>query len=531
MSEFNIGKATDFLKEGEMKRLDLDGTAVLVSRVEGNYYAVSGDCTHYGAPLDQGVLKGHTVMCPWHHACFDIRSGLRLEPPALNNLAHFPIEVRGEALFVNLERDNEIEPQGKADPASHETFVIVGGGAAGNAACEALRREGFRGKIIVLSDVPQLPLDRPNLSKDYLAGHADPAWMPLRPDQAWYRDRDIEVRCNTHVASVDAQAHRLILDDGSSVDYTKLLIATGAIPRQLNAPGVDLNGIFVLRNQAHADQIIGAADLGKQVVIVGASFIAMETAWALASGRGVAVTVVGIEDIPFVRVLGSDIGKMLLQEHQSPGVKFRLSAEITQFIGENGYVTGVELKSGEVLPADFVIVGVGVRPATDFLSGSPLKLDQRDKSVRVEATLRTSEPDIYAAGDIARINNNTPEGVRIEHWRVAQQHGIIAAQNMMGGSESVMQHVPFFWTHQWDVELRYVGHAETWDEIIYRGGTPQQKRFVAFYIHGGKLLAAAGVQHDAEMDAIEFILRDGMPLTREQMQDSTFDLVRYAQGG
>jgi apoptosis-inducing factor 3 len=529
MAEHKLGNAASYLNDGQMVRLDIEGNAVLLSRIHGEYYAVSADCTHYGAHLDEGVLKGHTLMCPWHHACFDIRNGARLEPPALNDLAHYRVYVREEALYITLPQDNETEPQGKADPASSDTFVIVGGGAAGNAASEALRRIGFHGKIIILSESPDLPLDRPNVSKDYLAGHADPAWMPLRADEAWYKERDIDVRLNTHIARIDPAKHQAILDNGSAVPYTKLLLATGAIPRQLNVPGTDLSGVYLLRTQAHADQIIEAASNGKRAVIIGASFIAMETAWSLASGRGVSVTVVGIEDVPFARVLGNDIGKMLQKEHEENGIQFRLSAEIARIVGENGRVTGVELKSGEVLPADFVIVGVGVRPATDFLADSGLTLENRDKSVYVDTTLCTNDPDIYAAGDIARIQDGG-SSVRIEHWRVAQQHGIVAAKNMFGGKESVTQHIPFFWTHQWNLELRYVGHAEEWDEIIYRQGTPAQKEFVACYMKNNRLLAAAGINRDAEMDAIEFMLHDGLMPSPAQLRSDAFDLIKFARG-
>ncbi|MEP7284177.1 MAG: FAD-dependent oxidoreductase, partial [Chloroflexota bacterium] len=483
MSEHSVGKAENFLKDGEMRRLDLNGTAVLLSRVEGQYHAVAGDCAHYGAHLDEGVLKGHTLICPWHHACFDVRSGLRREPPALNDLAHFPVHIHAGEVVVILPQDNDVEPQGKATDLNPQTFVIIGGGAAGNSAAEELRRAGYRGKIVLLSDVANVPIDRPNLSKDYLAGNADPAWMPLR-DAAWYADRDIDLQLNTTVTGVDPKAHHVMLENGGTLGYDVLLLATGGVPRQLDVPGKDLANVFLLRKLADADQIIEAGGASKQVVIIGASFIAMEAAASLASGRGLTVTIVGIEAVPFERVLGRDIGLMLQKEHEDNGIQFRLNAGVKQFFGKDGVVNSVELSSGEVLLADFVLVGVGVRPATDFLNGSGLKLNDKDKSVLVDSSLLTSDPAIYAAGDIARYDN-AGSSVRIEHWRVAQQQGILAARNMNGGNDRVQYHVPFFWTHQWNIELRYVGHAEQWDEIIYRNGTPEQKKFVAFFVAGG----------------------------------------------
>jgi apoptosis-inducing factor 3 len=532
MAEHKVGAANTLLRNGEMKRLDLEGTPVVMARVEGQYYAFGGTCTHYGAPLHEGVLKGHTLMCPWHHACFDIRGGLRLEPPALNDLPHFPVRVEGDQVIVTLPQDNETEPQGKAEPGDKGTFVIVGGGSAGNAAAEELRRLGYVGEIVIVSAVPNVPVDRPNLSKDYLAGHAEPGWIPLRGDEGWYKARDIELRLNTTVTKIDPKAHMVHLDKGGTLRYDKLLLATGGIPRQLtDTPGTDLKGVFTLRVLADSDRIIEAAEKGKRAVVVGASFIGMEVAASLQGGRGVSVTVVGPEATPFERILGADIGKMFQQEHEANGVTFRLSSEVRRFVGHDGHMIGVELKSGDVLEADLVVVGIGVRPATDFLRASSLRLDEKDHSVRVSATLQTSDPDIFAAGDIARWDDGSERGLRIEHWRVAEQHGMVAARNMLGRADSADDHVPFFWTTQFGIELRYVGHAEKWDEIIYRYGKPEQKDFVALYVAGGKLLAGVGLKHDPEMDAIEFILRDRMALTPAQMRDESFDLIEYARNG
>ena len=199
MAEHNVGQSDALLQDGQMKRIKVEDQEIVLTRVGGQYYAFGGSCSHYGAPLDEGVLTGHSVICPWHHACFDIRNGLRLEPPALNDIPHFPVRIEGGNVLVTLPQANEVEPQGKADNAEKRTFVIIGGGAAGNAAAEELRRLGFKGRILIVSAVPNVPVDRPNLSKDYLAGKADPAWIPLRGDESWYAARDIELRLNTRV--------------------------------------------------------------------------------------------------------------------------------------------------------------------------------------------------------------------------------------------------------------------------------------------------------------------------------------------
>jgi NADPH-dependent 2,4-dienoyl-CoA reductase/sulfur reductase-like enzyme/nitrite reductase/ring-hydroxylating ferredoxin subunit len=532
MAEHNVGQAGSLLQDGQMKRLKVEDQEIVLARVEGQYYAFGGNCTHYGAPLDEGVLKDHCVICPWHHATFDIRSGLRLEPPALNDLPHFPVRIDGGNVLVTLPQANESEPQGKADPADPRVFVIVGGGAAGNAAAEELRRSGFKGRIVILSAVPNVPVDRPNLSKDYLAGKAEPGWIPLRGDASWYAARDIELRLSTRVTKVDPKAHTVSTHDGQTIHYDKLLLATGGVPRSLgNTPGADLGGIYMLRALHDADRIIEAAQAGKRAVVIGTSFIGMEVAASLAGGRGVSVTVVGMDPVPFLNVLGDDIGRMLRTEHEANGVTFQLNSIVARFTGENGQVKAVELRNGKTLPADFVVIGVGVVPATDFLFDSGLALDDKDRSVKVDIHLRTSDPDIYAAGDIARWADGSERGKRIEHWRVAEQQGMVAARNMLGQMEAYSGHVPFFWTNQWSVILDYVGNAEKWDRIIYRGGKPADKKFLAFYMSKDEPLAVAGSGYDQELDAIEIILRDKLPLTAAQIQDESFDLIGYAKQG
>jgi NADPH-dependent 2,4-dienoyl-CoA reductase/sulfur reductase-like enzyme/nitrite reductase/ring-hydroxylating ferredoxin subunit len=524
MAEHSLGQVDTLLQDGQMKSFDLEGKAVLLARVEGEYYATGGKCAHYGAPLQDGLLHGHQVMCPWHHACYDIRSGTRLEPPALNDLAHYPVRIENGSVMVTLPNDNVTAPQGKA--TTEQTFVIIGGGAAGSAAAETLRRANFGGKIIILSAVSDVPVDRPNLSKDYLDGHAKPEWMPLRSAD-WYAQRDIDLRLNTQVTGLDLDGHTITLAGDEPLHYDKLLLATGANPRRLrDTPGTDMEGIYTLRTMSDAAAIIQAVEQGKRVVVVGASFIGMEVASSLASGRGAAVSVVAPESVPFDRILGAEIGRMYQREHEAHGIQFYLGDGVTAFTGENGAVSGVQLKTGKTLDADVVVVGIGVSPATEFLRDSGLRLEEKDGSVRVDNHLQTSHADIYAAGDIARWGEGS--GTRIEHWRLAQQHGIIAAHNMLGRADTVDAHVPFFWTTQWHLTLNYVGHATEWDEIIYRG-SPEQKDFVAFYVKGGQLLAAAGCNHDQDLIALEFIMQRHLPLTVEQMRDADFSLVDYLQ--
>ena len=336
MAEHSLGQAETLLQEGQMQPFELEGKAVLLARVGGQYYATGGKCAHYGAPLHEGVLNGHTLMCPWHHACYDVRSGKRMEPPALNDLAHYPVRIAAGKVLVTLPQDNVTAPQGKADPAIQQTFMIVGGGAAGNAAAEMLRRASFKGKIILLSAAPDAPIDRPNLSKDYLGGHAQAEWMPLR-DENWYVQRDIDLRLNTRVTRIDPVTHTVYLAQSEALRYDKLLLATGATPRHLrNTPGADLKGVYTLRTLADADAIIQAVQEGKRVVVVGASFIGLEVAASLAGGRGASVSVVAPESVPFGRILGEEIGQMFQHEHEAHGVQFHLGDGVTALVGENG---------------------------------------------------------------------------------------------------------------------------------------------------------------------------------------------------
>lgn len=525
MAEHSLGLAASLLQDGQMQAFELEGKQVLLSRVDGQYYATANSCTHYGGPLNKGVLCGHSVMCPWHHACFDVRDGARLEPPALNDLARYTVRVDGGEVKVTLPPE-PAAPRGKGDTATDQTFVIIGGGAAGNSAAETLRRLGFGGRIILLSAAHYLPVDRPNVSKDYLSGNAKPEWMPLR-SKDWYAGHDIDLRLDTRVTRIDPTARTVHLEQGETIRYDKLLLATGGIARHLrDLPGLDLPGIYTLRSLADADAILQAVETGKRVVIVGAGFIAMEVAASLAGGRGAEVHIVAPDPVPFSRTLGEAIGRMIQHEHQAHGVQFHLNNGVTGFTGQHGSVSGVRLKSGETLPADCVILGVGMIPATEFLRDSGLELDQRDSSVRVNQQLETSHPGIFAAGDIARWGDGA--GTRIEHWRVAEQHGMIAARNMLGDTQDVSDYVPFFWTNQWGITLRYVGHALKWDDLIVRGSI-ENGPFVAFYVLAGSLQAAVGRSADQEMAAIEWILSRRLPLTVEQMRDPAFSLVDYAR--
>ena len=497
------------IKDGEMKEVQAGTTPVLLARVDGTCYALAAHCTHYGAPLAEGYLSGDRIVCPWHHACFNARNGNLEEPPALDSLANYPVRIEGDSVFVDMPAGAEdrrtpemVSPDPKVDA---RTFVIIGGGAAGYVAAQTLREDGFKGRIVMITPEDRKPYDRPNLSKDYLQGTAEPEWMPLRSDD-FYSEHGIEV-VQGKVTNISNHKKELHLESGETLEFDKLLVATGGVPRTLNLPGSDLRNILVLRSFDSADEIIAAVENVQNVAVIGASFIGMEAAFSLTK-RGKSVTVIAPDNVPFQKTLGPEIGGLFKKVHEENGVIFSLGSGVKGFEGE-GTVNKVRLESGESIDADVVIVGVGVRPATDFLEGFEL---HKDGGVIADQYLSIG-PDIHAAGDIAHFPDaRTGESTRIEHWRTALQQGRVAAHNMAGKPTPFTQ-VPFFWTTQFDVTLNYVGHATGWDEIRYEGDL-DSKDFLAFYLRAGSVVAVAGMNRDRELDIWEEKFRTGDTSTR-----------------
>jgi NADPH-dependent 2,4-dienoyl-CoA reductase/sulfur reductase-like enzyme/nitrite reductase/ring-hydroxylating ferredoxin subunit len=509
------------LKDGEMRQVSAGETNILLARVEGKYHAVGATCPHYGAPLVEGVLSGERVVCPWHHACFNVVTGDLEEPPAMDALPHYDVRVEDDRVVVSVPdeaQDRRTPTMVEHDPqADDRLFVILGGGAAGYAAAQALREDGFHGRVLMLTREDRLPYDRPNLSKEYLQGHAEPEWMPLRPAE-FFAEHGIEVLSGKEVTRVEAFSKTITFSDGTTLTYDKLLVATGGAPRQLNLPGSNLNNIFVLRSFADTDAIIEAAQKASRVVVIGASFIGMEAAASLIE-RKLPVTIIAPDSVPFAKTLGPEIGAMFQRLHESHGVTFKLGTGVVKFEGE-GTVEAIILNTGERLEADLVIVGVGVQPATSFLEGVSL---HADGSVIVDSHLRAAD-ELYAAGDIARFPDpRTGEPARIEHWRTAEQQGRVAAHNMAGKAVSY-DSVPFFWTRQFDAGLLYVGHVARWDEIIYHGDVAARD-FLAFYVKENRVLAVAGMNRDQDMAAVEELMRlDRMP-EPAQFKGNTVNLL------
>jgi NADPH-dependent 2,4-dienoyl-CoA reductase/sulfur reductase-like enzyme/nitrite reductase/ring-hydroxylating ferredoxin subunit len=458
--------------------------AVVLARSGSEIFAIDAHCSHYHGPLAEGLVTGESIRCPWHHACFDLRTGEAARAPALNPLAVWEVERESDRIFVRHKRD-QLKPRVKGAVDAPGRIVIVGGGAAGFAAAEMLRRQDYRGSIVMLSNEAAAPVDRPNLSKDYLAGSAPEDWLPLRPD-SYYADAAIDLRLKTEAASIDVKAKAVVLADGKTVPFDRLLLATGAEPVRLPIPGADQPHVHTLRSLTDCRAIIASADGARSAVVVGASFIGLEVAASLRA-RNIEVHVVAPEQRPMERVLGPGMGDFVRSLHEEHGVIFHLGDTVTAIDGKRA-----TLKSGGVLEADLVVVGVGVRPRLALAEKAGLAID---RGVAVNAYLETSVAGIYAAGDIARWPDpHSSENIRVEHWVVAERQGQTAARNMLGQREA-FDAVPFFWSQHYDVPINYVGHAEKWDGIEIDGDIAG-KDCLLRYKSGGRVLAVASIYRD-----------------------------------
>jgi NADPH-dependent 2,4-dienoyl-CoA reductase/sulfur reductase-like enzyme/nitrite reductase/ring-hydroxylating ferredoxin subunit len=457
---------------------------VLLVRSGTEIFAIDAHCSHYHGPLAEGLIVGESIRCPWHHACFDLRTGEAARAPAFTQLAAWQVEHEGDRVFVRQKREQP-KPHGKGPVDAPGKIVIIGGGAAGFAAAEMLRRQDFRGSISMLSSDTAPPVDRPNLSKDYLAGSAPEDWLPLRPD-GFYAEAGIDLRLKTEVTSIDTKARNVVVAGGGNIPYDRLLLATGAEPVRLPIPGADRPHVHTLRSLTDCRAIIDLAAGARRAIVIGASFIGLEAAAALRA-RDIEVHVVAPEQRPMERVLGPGMGDFVRALHDEHGVIFHLGDTVTAIDGNRA-----TLKSGVMLEADLVVVGVGVRPRLALAEHAGVALD---RGVVVNAQLETSIPGIYAAGDIARWPDpHSGENIRVEHWVVAERQGQAAARNMLGQCEA-FDAVPFFWSQHYDVPINYVGHAEKWDEITIDGDIAARDCLLK-YKSNGRVLAVASIYRD-----------------------------------
>ena len=496
------GIALADLADGALLRGHAFGEPVLLVRQGDELLAVGAVCTHFGAPLETGLLVGDTVRCPWHHACFSLRTGEALRAPALDPLACWTVTLREGRAYVTGQQEGDplASSPVTAVPAGHpKMIVIIGAGGAGSAAAEMLRREGYQGRLTLLDGEADVPYDRTNLSKSFSPD--DEQYIALRPP-GFYAQHGIDL-VHGVVSSLDVSGRRVLLANGSAHAYEALLLATGAEPVQLDIPGHDLPHVHVLRSRADHRAIRDGAGHARRAVVLGASFIGLEVAAALLD-LGLEVHVVAPEEVPLTKILGPELGAMVQALHQEKGVVFHLQQTASAIEAD-----AVVLKNGQRLPADLVVAGIGVRPRLALAEAAGLALD---RGVVVDEYLQTSVAGIYAAGDIARWPDpHTGEPIRVEHWVVAQRQGQTAARNMMGQRER-FDAVPFFWSKHYDLSIRYTGHAEKWEELVVEGPLAVHTATVAFR-RQGRTLAVASAGRDVDNLRAEVALEEGNEAT------------------
>jgi apoptosis-inducing factor 3 len=488
--DFTKGFPVDDLQNGRMVQGKVGDEDVILARHADEFFAVGAGCTHYHGPLAEGLIVGDELRCPLHHACFSLRTGMALCAPAFDAIPRWRVERVGDRVFVR-EKLPELaqypEANTKRPPNSPSSVVIVGGGAAGLAGADMLRRKSYNGPLTIISADDSAPYDRPNVSKDYLQEPIPDEWMNLRlPD--FYREQRIDLVLNSRVSSLDLTQKQVQLDDGRTYPFGALLLATGAEVIKIPIPGARESDLFYVRTWSDARAIFKRAETARRVVVVGASFIGLEVAASLRS-RGLEVHVVAPENQPFERILGAEVGGFFRALHEAHGVIFHLGRTVTRMDGNQ-----VTFSDATKVPADFLILGVGVRPSVSLAEQAGLEVD---RGIVVNEYLETSAPGIFAAGDIARWPDpHSGQRIRVEHWVVAERQGQVAARNILGYREP-FDSVPFFWTQQFGVALKYIGHAEKWDALEIDGSL-DGKNCAVSYKRGGKTVAVATIGRDVQ---------------------------------
>jgi apoptosis-inducing factor 3 len=500
--ELRDGVETSDVPPGGLLRCRVGDEPALLLEHRGEFFAVAAACSHYGAPLADGAFIDGTLRCPWHHACFDVKTGEAVGPPALRPIDTWAVVREGDRVRVTDNGSLPLMPEATTGPTS---VVIIGGGGAGDACAEMLRRLGFAGSVTLLSrDDEGLPVDRPNLSKDYLDGSAPEAWIPLRGAEFYAQSR-ITLRSGAEVVRIDPTAHEVTLADGEKLSYGALVLATGATPVRLNLPGASLPHVHVLRTLGDSRGVIEQARSAKRAVVIGSSFIGLEVAASLRK-RGLEVHVVSPDPIPLARILGPDLGAFVRALHEEHGVVFHLGKK-PQSISS----ASVTLDDGSELGADLVVMGVGVRPNTALAEAAGLSVKN---GIVVDQSWQTSAPDIYAAGDVARYPAADSD-LRIEHWVVAQRQGQLVARSLLGLPASP-SFVPFFWSQHYDVPINYVGHAEAWDTIDVAGSISGRDCVVGYRL-AGRIVAVATIYRDQASLAAEQALAEGDQIALEAL--------------
>ncbi|OCH94795.1 hypothetical protein OBBRIDRAFT_788801 [Obba rivulosa] len=514
------------LKDGEMKQVDFEGEGkVLLSRLGNNIHATSAFCTHYGAPLAKGVLTADgRVVCPWHGACFNVCTGDIEDAPAPTAIHSFKAHVESGKIYVSANPESTLKKNMSRQPkllatgtSAGKGVVIVGGGSGAFHCIESLREHGFNGPITVLSRENHSPIDRTKLSKALVTDAAKLEWRSAAELKAKY---GVDLRTGTEVTAVDLAAKAVVVGVGQErVSYDTLVLATGGVPRRLPVEGKDLANVFTLRGVEDAKKIDAAAQEGKRLVVIGSSFISMELVVAVSQRKLASIDVIGQEEFPFELVLGKEVGAGLKKFHESKGVKFHMQSKVGKIVASDadpsraGAVV-VTSESGQsiTLPADVIVMGVGVAPATEYLKASKgfEQVVDRTGAVHVDEFLQVKGlKDVYAIGDIAMYPQpGTGEMRRIEHWNVAGNQGRAAGKTIAEGKLQPFVKIPVFWSAQGQ-QLRYCGVGAGFDDVIIDGSADEMK-FVAYYVKDDKVVAVASMQRDPVVSKASELLRLGL---------------------
>ncbi len=409
--------------------------------------------------------------------------------------------------------------------STDNAMVIVGASLAGARAAETLRSEGFDGPVTLIGSEDETPYERPPLSKDYLMGKHGREKLYVQPRE-WYGEHDVDLRLGTIVTAVDPAAHEVVLNDESRLGYSKLLLTTGSSPRRVSIPGAGLEGVMYLREVEDSDRIRAAFERASRVAVIGGGWIGLETA-AAARTAGDQVTVLEMAELPLLRVLGREVAEVFATLHTDHGVDLRNGVQVAEITGSGGTASGIRLTDGTHIDADVVIVGVGIAPNTALASAARLRVGN---GVVTDAALRTSDPDVFAAGDVANaFHPLIGKHIRVEHWANARHQPVAAAKAMLG-QDVAYDRVPYFYTDQYDLGMEYAGYVEPdgYAEVVFRGDVPGRE-FVAFWLgDDGRVLAGMNVNIWDVNDAIGELVRSGKPVSKDALADASVPLDSLA---
>ena len=498
------------LQPGKPVVATVEDQEIMLVRVGDRIAACGNKCTHYGGPLNQGLVIGDKVICPWHNARFDVTTGAKESPPGLGGVASYEVKTEAGEVYVRQRAAENTAPRGKGKDSS---VLILGAGAAGDTAAETLRSAGYEGKITLVTQEVDAPYDRTVLSKGFISGEAKAEWLPLR-EKDFYRDGGVELVTGKRIVGFDPLTKTATFEDGSKLHGDQVLLCTGSVPRKLNLPGSELANTFYLRSMKDAERIVAAIKEAKKAVILGSSFIGLEAASGLRE-RKIEVHIVAPEKTPLESVFGERVGRRIRRIHEENGVNFHLERTAKEIQG-SGRVSRVLLDDGTTLDADLVIIGVGVLPAVDFLANTGLV---ENGSIPVNGRLESKFPGVFAAGDIALVPDPHGGGpVRIEHWVVAQRHGMHAAKAMLGEAEDFAE-PPFFWTMQYGNSIKFAGSSVGHDEIVYRGDVDNDT-FSAGYFRTGRLTGVSTIGRGRDVLVAGELLKEGVDVSPAQFRDT-----------